>query len=78
MRKEYLECAIIINTHGIRGEVKLESLCDSPDVLADMDRVFIEMGGKYIERKVNHASVFKQFVIMSIEGVRNVLCLWIW
>ena len=71
MRKEYLECAIIINTHGIRGEVKLESLCDSPDVLADMERVFIEKGGKYIERKVNHASVFKQFVIMGIEGIND-------
>ena len=72
MRKEYLECAIIINTHGIRGDVKLESLCDSPDILADMDRVFIEKGGKYIERKVNHASVFKQFVIMSIEGIKDI------
>ena len=71
MRKEFLECGIIINTHGIKGDVKLESLCDSPDVLADMERVFIYKNGKYEERRVNHASVFKQFVIMNIEGIKD-------
>ena len=69
MRKEFLECGIIINTHGVKGDVKLESLCDSPDVLADMERVFIYKNGKYEERRVLHASVFKQFVLMSIEGI---------
>ena len=39
MKKEYLECGKIINTHGVAGGVKLESWCDSPDVLADLERV---------------------------------------
>ena len=32
-KKAYLEIAKIINTHGVRGAVKLEPWCDSPDVL---------------------------------------------
>ena len=71
MKKEFLECGIIINTHGVKGDVKLESLCDSPDVLADMERVFIYKNGKYEERRVLHASVFKQFVLMGIEGIKD-------
>ena len=68
-RKEYLECAIIINTHGVRGDVKLESLCDSPEVLASLERFFVLEGGKYREIEVKHASVFKQFVLAALDGV---------
>ena len=68
-KKQYLECAKIINTHGVRGDVKLESLCDTPAVLASLGRVFVREGGRYIEKKVLHASVFKQFVIAGIEGI---------
>ena len=68
-KKQYLECGIIINTHGVRGDVKLESLCDSPEVLASLERVFVLEGGKYREIEVLHTSVFKQFVLATLEGV---------
>lgn len=68
-KKQYLECAIIINTHGIRGDVKLESLCDSPEVLASLERVFVLEGGKYREIEVKHTSIFKQFVLATLDGV---------
>ena len=68
-KKQYLECAKIINTHGVRGDVKLESLCDSPEVLASLERVFVLEGGKYREIEITHASVFKQFVLTKLEGV---------
>ncbi|MBQ8408969.1 MAG: 16S rRNA processing protein RimM [Clostridia bacterium] len=68
-KKKYLECAVIINTHGVRGDVKLESLCDSPEVLASLERVFVQENGRYREIEVLHASVFKQFVLASLDGV---------
>ena len=68
-KKQYLECARIINTHGVRGDVKLESLCDSPEVLASLERVFVLESGKYREITVQHASVFKQFVLATLDGV---------
>ena len=70
-RKKYLECAIIINTHGVRGNVKLESLCDSPEVLADLSRVFVKEGGSYREIKVLHTSIFKSFVLADLEGIND-------
>lgn len=68
-RKQYLECALIINTHGVRGDVKLESLCDTPQVLAGLKRVYFCDGGQYREIKVLHASVFKSFVLATLEGI---------
>lgn len=68
-KKQFLECGIIINTHGVRGDVKLESLCDSPEVLASLNRVFVLEGSNYREIEVKHASVFKQFVLATLEGI---------
>ncbi len=68
-KKKYLECAIIINTHGVRGDVKLESLCDSPSVLAGLKRAYLCDKGEYKEIKVLHASVFKSFVLATLDGI---------
>lgn len=70
-KKQYLECAKVINTHGVKGAVKLESLCDSPEVLADLERVFVLENGKYREIKIEHASVFKSFVLAELEGITD-------
>ena len=71
MKQAYLECGKIINTHGFRGTVKLESRCDSPEILADLKQIWFLEKGSYVPRRVKHASVFKQFVLMDIEGVES-------
>ena len=72
MKQPYLECGKIINTHGFRGAVKLENRCDSPSVLASLRRIyFCEADGSYRAVKVLHASVQKQFVIATLEGVAD-------
>ena len=68
-KKRFLECALIINTHGVRGDIKLESLCDTPAVLAGLKRVYFYEGGEYREVKVLHSSVFKSFVLVSLDGI---------
>jgi len=67
--KKFLECGKIINTHGVKGTVKAESWCDSPYILADLERVYTEENGRPKEYKVMNASVFKQFVLLELEGV---------
>lgn len=66
---KYIECAKVINTHGCHGGLKLESWCNTPEDLASLKKLYLSDGGKYVEYKVKKASVFKQFVIMDIEGV---------
>ena len=65
----YLECGKIINTHGVRGDVKLESYCDSPEILRDLKRIYFKEKNTFREVRVLHASVFKAFVLMSLEGI---------
>ena len=69
MLKPYLECGQIINTHGVRGTVKVDPWGDSPTAVAKLSRVFLQKGSQWQCMAVRHASVFKQFVLMDIEGV---------
>lgn len=70
--EKFLECGKIINTHGIKGALKVESWCDSPEVIADLDRVYTDEKGKPKEYKVRGASVFKQFVLLELEGIFDI------
>ena len=69
MSKDFLECAKIINTHGCRGDVKLESWCNTPQILANMKNVYLKKNDEYIKYKVKKSSIFKQFVIASLNGI---------
>ena len=69
MIKPYLECGQIINTHGVRGTVKVDPWGDSAATVASLPRVFLKKETEWQCATVRHASVFKQFVLMDIEGI---------
>lgn len=70
--KKYLECGKIINTHGVKGAVKIESWCDSPDILADLPYIYFKSADGFEQRRVLSASVMKRHVLALIEGVTDV------
>lgn len=70
-KARYLECGRIVNTHGVKGALKVENRCDTPKVLSSLRRVYFESAGVYTEKKVKNASVFKEFVIMELDGVSD-------
>lgn len=65
MKKEYLEAGKIVNTHGIRGEVKIMPYTDVPELLCEFDKLFLDRKEIFIER----ARVAKNTVIAKLEGV---------
>lgn len=65
MKKEYLEAGKIVNTHGIKGEVKIMSYTDVPELLCEFDRLFLDKKEIFIER----ARVAKNMVIAKLEGI---------
>lgn len=67
----YIECGKIINTHGCYGALKLESWCNTPNELAELRRLYLKKGEIHTEYKVLKASVFKQFVIVTLDKVND-------
>lgn len=68
MKKPFLEGGQIVNTHGIKGEVKLVSWCDSPEVLAGVPAYYID--GAAV--KVRAARVHQGNVLALLEGAEDV------
>jgi len=66
--KKLLEIGEIVNTHGLKGEVKVNPWCDSPQVLCDMKRVYVH------DRpvKVLSARQQKNTVLMLLDGVDSI------
>ena len=65
----YIECAKIINTHGCHGGLKLESWCNTPEELAELKRVYLRSGESYRLCQVLKSAIFKQFVLVELDGV---------
>ena len=69
-KSQYIEAGQIVNTHGVRGEVKIMSWLDSPEYLKSFTRLYLREEKKPV--KVRAARVHKQFVIAALEGVEDV------
>ena len=68
MGKRFLEAGIIVNTHGISGEVRIQPWADSPDFLANFDRLYID--GKPV--KVMSARTHKSTVIVAFDNITDI------
>ena len=68
-KKALIEAGRIVNTHGVRGEVKIEVWLDSPQFFKSFKRLVLETGE---EKKILSAKTQKSFVIAALEGVADV------
>lgn len=68
-KNDYLECGLIVATHGVKGTMRVQSYCDSPDVLAKLKTVYMLKNKTYQPFKVLHASLQKGMVLLSLEGI---------
>ena len=67
--KKYLECGKIQNTHGCHGWVRVESYCDSPEVLASLPCLYLPKGDTYEMHRILETGRKQQTVLMRLEGV---------
>ena len=67
-KEKYLEAGQIVNTHGVRGEVKIMPWADSPEFLLKFKTIYINGEG----RKVQAARVHKSAVLAKLEGIDDV------
>lgn len=65
MKLPYIEAGEIVTTHGVRGEVKVLSWLDSPEMLCEFDRCRIS-GREYVMDSVR---VQKTCNLVKLQGV---------
>ena len=66
--KEFLDCGQIVNTHSVRGEVRIVPWADSPDFLCQFSTLYLDGA----PRRVLSIRVHKGSVIAKLDGVDTV------
>lgn len=66
--KQFLETGKIVNTHGIRGEVKIQPWSNSPDFLTDFKTIYIDGQA----HRVRSWRIQKEMLVASIAGIESV------
>lgn len=70
MKKQYLDSGKIVGTHGIKGEVRIEPWCDSPEFLCAFKKLYLdEKGQTFIEVK---SRPHKNITLAKIKGVDSI------
>ncbi len=66
----YLPCGRIATAHGVHGALRVESYCDSPEILSSLSTVYFETAdGGYRPAKVKAASPHGTAVLMTLDGI---------
>ncbi|MEE1319459.1 MAG: ribosome maturation factor RimM [Ruminococcus sp.] len=70
MKKQYLDSGKIVGTHGIKGEVRIDPWCDSPEFLCMFKKLYLdEKGETFIEVK---SRPHKNITLAKIKGIETV------
>lgn len=69
-KNKLIECGKIVSTQGIRGEVRIQPWCDSPDFLLSFKAFFI-LGGEN-KLAVESIRVSKNVVVAKLGGIDTV------
>lgn len=71
MIKKYLELGQIVSTHGIRGEMRFNPWCDSPDFVKKFKTLYFDNNGEK-SIKVTSARPHGNMVILMLEGIDDI------
>lgn len=70
MKKQFLDSGKIVGTHGIKGEVRIEPWCDSPEFLCAFKKLYLDENGQtLIEVK---SRPHKNITLAKIKGVDTI------
>lgn len=70
MKKQFLEIGKIVATQGIRGEMRVQYYCDSPEVLCEFDTLYLDKGSRAVN--VLRAFPHKNVVVIKLEGINTI------
>ena len=66
-----IEVGRVVNTHGIRGELKLDPWTDSIEALTETDTFYYKNGGQDVPLVVEKIRIHKNCLIIKAEGVET-------
>ncbi len=72
MLEEYLAVGKIVNTHGIKGEMRVMPLTSDVSRFDYLKLTWVEMNNEMVQYYVEKSRYHKQFVIIKLYGIDSV------
>jgi len=69
MKKQFLEVGQIVNTHGLKGEMRVDPWCDDPEFICMFNKLYLENGDTI---KITKARVQKNVAVIKAEGIDTI------
>ena len=69
--KQFLEVGKIVNTHGIRGELKVQLWCDGVDFIKQLDTLYLDENGENA-LKVVSVREHKNCAVIRFSGIDDI------
>ncbi len=69
MKKKFLEIGQIVNTQGLKGEMRVDPWCDSPEFICRFNKLYLENGDVL---KITRSRVQKNVAVIKAEGIDTI------
>jgi len=69
---EYLIIGQLVNTHGVKGELKATALTDDPQRFLDLKWVYIDKKGTLEKYFISGVKFLNHFVVLNFKGVDSI------
>ncbi len=70
MLKQFLEAGQVVGTHGVRGELRVQPMGDSPEFLVRFRTLYLDQGRTPV--RVRSARVHKNIALIALENVNSI------
>ena len=67
--EKYLQIGKVVNTHGFRGDIKMQTWSDSPEVCTVLKVMYRKVNGNFVPMKVKKGSVHKGMALIKFESI---------
>lgn len=71
-KTQMLEVGKIVNTHGLKGEMKIVPWTDTPDIYEDLKFVYCEMSSKIEKLEIRSVKYQKENLIVKFKNINFV------
>lgn len=72
MKNKTLQVGQIVNTHGLRGEVKVVPWTDYPEVFEDFDHVYTDVKKQKMTLEISGIKYQKSNLIVKFKGIDHI------
>ncbi len=72
MKNKTLQVGQIVNTHGLRGEVKVVPWTDYPEVFEDFDHVYTDIKKQKMTLEISNIKYQKANLIVKFKGIDHI------